>query len=66
MKSIHSILGQAQRQNKTNGLPCGDYVYRTPDPREAMWKLDATMSKEEALKFKADSDALLTKIKLKG
>jgi hypothetical protein len=63
MKSMHSILGQAQRQNKTNGLPCGDYVYRTPDPREAMWKLDATMTKEEVLQFIAETDALLARIK---
>jgi|APCry1669189034_1035192.scaffolds.fasta_scaffold369751_1 hypothetical protein len=63
MKSMQSILGQAQRQNKTNGLPCGDYVYRTPDPREAMWKLDATMTKEEVLQFIAETDALLARIK---
>ena len=63
MKSIHSILGQAQRQNATNGLPCGDHVYRTPDPREAMWKLDATMTKEEAMKFIAETDAILARIK---
>jgi hypothetical protein len=52
MKSIQRILGESQRQNETNGLPCGDHVYKETDPREAMWKLDATMSKEEALKFK--------------
>ena len=63
MKSIQRVLGQYQRQNETNGLPCGDYTGRAEDPRLAIWKLEATVTKEKASQFKADTLALLAKIK---
>jgi hypothetical protein len=63
MKSIQSILGQYQRQNELNGLPCGEYTGRVDEPRMAIWKFEATVTKEEAAQFKADTLALLAKIK---
>jgi hypothetical protein len=63
MKSIQRVLGQYQRQNELNGLPCGEYTGRVDDPRMAIWKLEATVTKEEAAQFKADTLALLAKIK---
>jgi hypothetical protein len=63
MKSIQRVLGQYQRQNELNGLPCGEYTGREVDPRTAIWKLEATVTKEEAAQFKADTLALLAKIK---
>ena len=48
MRSIQSILGQQQRHNQANGLPCGEHVYTNKcADQEAYRALEAMIPRAE-------------------
>lgn len=46
-RSIQSIVAQASRENKANGLPCGEYTYSDPLKIENRYQSEADAIREQ-------------------